>query len=498
MPSPDSFRTARWIRTANLVLQAVLFLTLFGGLNYLARNHSWRFDLTAHRRYSLSPETKSYLQNLQRPVRIVVTFTENDDDPAVVQAYRDVSGLLREYTYSSETNPNGPITVEYLDIYQQRREADQLGIDQPNAIFLFCGEQRQRLLIGDLYTAKDRHEFKDFRGEQALSAAILSVSNPVRKKIYFLTGHGELRPDDVDPQRGLSVLGDELMSRNFDVEYLQLSTARKVPDDAALVIAAAPRARYDAFEQEQLREYLNKREGRLILMLAPGGPTGLDDLLYDWGVLVDDVVIYDPDPNSTAENGDLIVWNFMPHPITQTLIDYKTPLRLGACRSVRPDPGRAAGSGLQITTLAATSPSAWGETSYRQQRMPEYNPGIDLKGLPNLPPANRLGVIVASERVQVRNNLPFSVRSGRMVVIGTGDIVANSRIANVGNQTLFLNAVNWLIDPDVQLNIPPRPIERFQLSLSQQELLKLRYTLIFALPLAAAFLGLFVYWSRRS
>jgi hypothetical protein len=32
----DSFRAARWIRTLNLVLQAVLFLTLIGGLNYLA------------------------------------------------------------------------------------------------------------------------------------------------------------------------------------------------------------------------------------------------------------------------------------------------------------------------------------------------------------------------------------------------------------------------------------------------------------------------------
>ena len=30
MPSLDSFRTARWLRTLNLVLQALLFLSLFG------------------------------------------------------------------------------------------------------------------------------------------------------------------------------------------------------------------------------------------------------------------------------------------------------------------------------------------------------------------------------------------------------------------------------------------------------------------------------------
>ena len=497
MISPDSFRTARWIRTINLVLQALLFLALFAGLNYLALNHAWRFDLTAHQRYSLSPETKSYLENLERPVQIVATFTDEADDSAVAQAYRDLSGLLREYSYLTENNPSGRVTAEFIDVYQERRKADELGIDQPNVVLLICGEKRQRLTLSDFYEVKDRKK-ENFRGEQALTSAILSVSNPTRKKIYFLTGHGELRPDDVDPARGLSALNNELKMRNFDVEYLQLSTMRTVPEDAALVIAAAPQGSYPAFDQEQLREYLSKREGRLILLLSPGVPHGLDDLLYDWGVLVDDVVIYDTDPNSFSDNGDLILRTFTPHPITQTLIDYKVFPRLGLCRSVRPDPGRSVSSGLQVTSLVATSETAWGEVSYRQRQVPEYNRGADLKGLANMAPKNRLGVVAVSERVQVRNNLPFSVRSGRLVVMGTGDIVANYRIASPGNQNLFFNAVNWSIDRDTQLNIPARPIERFQLSLSQEELTRLRISLIFALPIAAALLGLFVYWSRRN
>ena len=69
----ESFRAARWVRTLNLVLQAILFLTFVGGLNYLARSHAWRFDLTRYRRYTLSPETVAYLRNLIRPVQIVVT-----------------------------------------------------------------------------------------------------------------------------------------------------------------------------------------------------------------------------------------------------------------------------------------------------------------------------------------------------------------------------------------------------------------------------------------
>ena len=58
--------------------------------------------------------------------------------------------------------------------------------------------------------------------------------------------------------------------------------------------------------------------------------------------------------------------------------------------------------------------------------------------------------------------------------------------------------VSTRVTRSISLNIPPRPIERFQLSLSAGNLLNLRYTLLLALPAAAALLGLLVYWTRRS
>ena len=86
---------------------------------------------------------------------------------------------------------------------------------------------------------------------------------------------------------------------------------------------------------------------------------------------------------------------------------------------------------------------------------------------------------------------------GRLVVIGTGDIFSNRRLADQGCQTLSLNAINWAVDRDTQLHFPPRPIERFQLSLSQEELAKLRLGLLLLLPGAVGLLGLAVYWTRR-
>ena len=489
----ESFRAVRWLRTLNLVLQAVLFLSFFGGLNYIARNHpSWRFDLTKLRKFSLSPESLSYIKNLDRPVRIVMTVSPETDNP-------EVKGLIDEYVYATENHPVGQITLETVDIYQNRKRSEELNLDRTDVVLLLSGDRRRVVTVNELYTMKNRVR-DSFHGEQVLTAAILDVSMPVRQKIYFLDGHSEMRIDDPDAQHGLSALRDFLKQRNFDVETVNLAVARSVPTDAALLVAVRPRARYAPAEQELLRQYLAANAGRMLIFLEPGASAaslGLDDLLLDWGVLVHNDFVVDPEPGNIAENGDLLIWAFRdpPHPITQTLQEYKQPLRLGGARTVVPDPGRSLGSGLNTVTLAATSKSAWGE---RDPRPPiKYDPGIDTRPLAGMDPPDRLGVAVASERLAVRDNLPFSVRGGKLVVFGTGDLVSNSRI-DQGNFAVFLNAVNWSVDRDKQLSIPPRPVERFKLSISAADFTRLRVALLLVLPGAAMLLGLIVYWTRRA
>lgn len=495
MPSLESYRTIRWIRTVNLLLQAVLFLTLFGGLNYLAIHYHWRYDLSQNHRYTLSPETRSYLAELKRPVRIVVTLTPDAENADVAQAYRDVKNLLREYEYASKANDNGRISVQYLNVYQRRREAEVLGIEQPNALLFICGPHHLIVPYTKLYEwktpAPDRHVREAFLGEQVVTEKILDVSNPNKKRIYFLTGHGEMSPDDVSANRGLSGLAEQLRLRNFSVESLDLSATKRVPDDASLLIIASPLGRFQPMEEELLRQYLTTRAGRIILTIDPRHDCGLENLLYDWGIRVDDDIVYESSPADKTDDGDLLIRWFAPdNPITKTLLDYGLYVRMGPPRSVRPDPDRSLDSALKVTVLAASSKTSWGEFGYRlkSQASTEFTPGADLKG--------PLGVAVSSERINA-GSLPFSVPGGRLVVIGSGDIFSNRRLADQGCQVLALNSINWCVDSDTQLRLPPRPIKRFQLSLSTEELAKLRLGLLFILPGSVALLGIIVYWTRR-
>ncbi|MDB6113544.1 MAG: ABC-type uncharacterized transport system [Lacunisphaera sp.] len=492
MSFADSFRAARWIRFTNLILQAVLFLALFGGLNYVAQKHLWRRDLTQNRARSLSAETRSYLENLERDVNITVTLTNDGENEELAAAFRDVTGLLREYTYLTRNRAQGRINVEYLDVYQSRKRAEELGIESANVIYLASGGNRHALTLGDLYRINGREKRKDaFIGEAALTAAILDVSSPTKKRIYFLTGHGEMRLQDVDGARGLSQLSDELRQRNFELAGLDLSLTRKIPDDAALLVIAGQLGRFQPSEEELLRNYLQTRAGRLILMLDPGLAKGhgLDNLLFDWGVLVYDDVIHDTDRHNISDTGELILTKFQPHPITQNLITSDLYLLIGPARTVSEDIGRTPDDGLDVKKLVATGDTAWGERSYRLGKA-EYTPGQDLHGL--------LGIMVISERLKPKASLPLSVRGGRLAVFGTADLVTNNRLINVGNLNLFLSTVNWTVDRDTQLSIPARPIQRFQLALSQEELVRLRLGLLLVVPGLVALVGFFVFWTRRN
>jgi hypothetical protein len=485
-----SFASARRRRSAHLFAQGLLLLTLVAGLNYLATLHAWRFDLSRHSRHSLSAETRSYLKELSAPVTIVVTFTPDAEEDHLVQAYRDIRTLLRDYVDASSDSPHGPIRVEYVDVFKNRAAAQRLGVDEPDRVFVFSGGRPRRVDLDQIYRIKSG-EKTAFTGEQAFTAALLDVTRPEPPKVYFLVGHGEMDPSDTSPDRGLSVLADELALRNYAVRLLDLPTARTLPTDAALLICAGTQGRYSPAEQELLRNYLSTQAGRLLLLLQPAAPHGLDDLLFDWGVQADDVVVIDPSPEGRSDSGDLVAYpSESPHPVIRFLYDNKIALRLGPTRVVRADPGRSLDPGLSVVPLLGASPAAWGERSYRQRGRPVADP-TDL-----LPPP-RLSLATASEREPPKSALPFSVRGGRLLVFGDADWMANQRIAAGGNAILALAAINWLADRDTQLALPPRPIEKFQLSLTSAQLGRLRLTLLLALPSAAALLGLLVYWNRR-
>lgn len=487
MAKLTDFKFARWATSGNFVAQIVLGLLLFGGGSYLASHYFQRIDLSSQHRYSLSPETRAYLEQLQRSVKIYVTIAPDQDEAEMDVLFKDVRGLLREYEYASRSSPNGEIDVEFVNIYQQRGKAnflaEEYGVQQSDVILLVSGDKRRTVFPNDLYVMEGRIR-KQFQGEKMLTGAILDVSSEQQKKLYFITGHGQMRLDDVDSTRGLSLLADNLRHRNFKLEVLDLTTVSRVPDDADMVLLVSPQGPILPQEEEILRNYMSNQAGRLLIMLDPGRRHGMDDLFFDWGVMVQDVVVVDSGPDSLASGGDLLLRRFGDHAITRTLIDNQIPVLVGFSRSVDVDPGRPITDSLKVQPLIGTSETSWGERGTTKR----FDAGVDVQG--------PLSVAVVAER-QVSPHLPLSIPGGRLIVFGTSDFISNNRIGALGNLTLFLTAVNWATDRDSMVNIPPRPIESMQLVLSQEKTNQLRLSMLVFFPGAAAFCGIIVYWIRR-
>ncbi len=212
---------------------------------------------------------------------------------------------------------------------------------------------------------------------------------------------------------------DELKSRNLRTATLDFSERREIPKDAALVVIPAPKTKILPREQELLKSFLRKDSGRVLILLEPDADHGLDDLLFEWGLLTVKALAVDTSRNSLFDGGDLMVRRFAPHPITDKLLKLNMSIITDRARVVREDPGRPIDESLIIKELMATSDDSWGEKNYAVEGFPQYDPAVDLK----VPSESQ-----RSQRKKVDSSLGISIPGGRLIVIGTSSFIANNRI----------------------------------------------------------------------
>ncbi len=484
----ESYQSNRIVDRLHAVAQFVLVFLILAAINAIAMRSYTRIDTTIGRSFTLSAQTVAYLKQLDQPIKVIVTLSEQSPHLGVRDIYHDVRSMLSEYEYETRNQGANRVDVEYLDLYQQARRAKELGITDENAIIFTAADQApRRITIDQLYNVSE-NEVQEFLGETKFTQAILELTQTDTPVIYFTTGHGEMDPNDFNPARGISKLLDTLKSRNLATQPLDFSQTDEIPDDAALIVIASPQSRIHPREQELLKGYLRRNSGRILLLLEPGIDHGLDDLLFEWGILTDDAVAVETSRKALIDGGDLMVRRFAPHPITDELLRLNMSLITDRARIVRADPGRPIDESLLVKELMATSDHSWGEKNYESETFATYDPAVDLQG-----PV----VIAALSERKVDSSLGISIPGGRLVVFGTSNFITNYRIQDSGNLFLALNAINYAIDRVAQLNIPPRPIKKVKLDLSMEQLLLSRYIIWLGPPLLVGLMGVLMYLARR-
>lgn len=87
--------------------------------------------------------------------------------------------------------------------------------------------------------------------------------------------------------------------------------------------------------------------------------------------------------------------------------------------------------------------------------------------------------------------------SSRIIVIGTSTILSNKKLKNSsGNRILSSKIIYWLTQKQNMMDIEPKKIPLYNLTLNKPELENLMYALS-VVPITIALIGLFVGWLRK-
>ncbi len=479
-------RRRRWATRFDTLLALVLAALVVAGGHYLASRHFVRADWTQKKFYSLTAETAALLDGLTQEVRITVLFKSGEDLLA------DLDNLLREYQAASPR-------VRYVRVDPDRDLArvEELAKRHPdlteaNVVLVEAGGRHAVLKRDDLaeydyspMAAGKAPILLGFRGEQAVSTAILRVQRSRAPVVCFLTGHGEKSPEGFE-RGGLSELARLIRQAGVDVREFQFGEERGLPPDTDLVVVAGPARRFAQTELDLFQRYL-ERNGRAMILLGSGVETGLEPLLLRWGVKVGDDVVYDP--TRTLTGRDLVLSPEPKHPILANL--RRIALVFYRPRSVDPvsvNPEAEGADRPHAVRLADCTDGGWAETDYQTPNF-RYDPGRGDRPGP-------VGVAVAVERGPM-GGLDVQIRPTRLVVAGDATFVSNGAMVS-GNSDFFISAMNWLVERPELMAIAPRKLEQVKLELTTREQGGVGLAVIIGIPALVGLMGLAVWWRRRS
>jgi hypothetical protein len=481
---------------ANVLLMTLIAIGIFGIVSYLNSRHYMRIDFTSTGRFSLSTKTTSILKGLDKPVTVTVLFNPTE------MFYDRVLDILKEYSYASK-NVNlvhiDPIrNPSRLRELTQRVKAEEIQI---NSVIFECGDKVKH--VGQADVIERRFPFK-FKGEEAFTAAILSVTQAEQEAIFFTTGHGERGLEDYEPA-GFSDIATALKRDNYRLIPLDLLTRKEIPQSCNILVIAGPTRAFTSEELALIRNYLDEKKGNLLVLMEPAfgtySRTGLEDLLKEYNVEVKtNTVVYNKVqlPFYGLQTVAEIYVNEERYPDHKITANMKTlnSVFFGACAIEGKPPTKE--RPFQARNLAMGPDNSWGETSVGGREKPEFNQDKDLPG-PITIAVTTAPVDTQAQASMAHGTIPEEKPSPspRIAVFGDVDFAANEYSSHPGNRDIFLNTLNWLAQKETQLGISAKAPDVRKAVLDPKQMKLIYFISVLGLPGLGLAMGGYVWWRRR-
>ena len=276
---PRSFTTFAAVLVAMTLAIAIV-------LNLLARRLNLIWDMTPTNMYRLTDTSRDYLATLDKDVDFYFLLdmdllSTDMDSMALYRALKEYASYDRIHFQDFEPDSNPELT-ETLQAKGYSLSRGDIVIEcEGRSMHISGNTMFQNFVDPDTNMIQSTY----FAGENYITGAIDAVVSGRDTAIYFLTGHGE---------KSLSTdytkLLQNLSNRNYRAEALNLGTADSVPEDASIVILAAPQLDITRNEMRLLNEYLD-RGGNVCFWMSPNEAEtdypNIESILDDYAIGMD-------------------------------------------------------------------------------------------------------------------------------------------------------------------------------------------------------------------
>jgi ABC-type uncharacterized transport system involved in gliding motility auxiliary subunit len=439
------------MRSLALRLSGALFVLLLilalGATAWLSQRHgiSWRWGGAISQ--ELSEPSKRLLERLQAPVSVHAFVPPGH----LLQAH--LQELLGRYAAQRHD-----FRFELINPDSRPDLVRQLGVEQAGELVLQYGERSERVKVPT---------------ESHVSAALERLLREQDQFIAFLNGHGE-RSLLGEANHDLGAFGKVLRQKGYRLQPLSLARLPKVPDNAALLVLAAPQTEPLPIELERLQAYV-ARGGNLLWLGEPEPQAQLTELAQLIGLQWQPGVAVDPVALASLGGDDprlVLVDHYPAHPATERL---KAPTLFPQAATMLVEAGEWEAAALVLADDG-------------QYRVEDFRPGQPLTAPAATPPL-ALGLSLSRQLNDTRQ---------RVVVMGDGDFLSNSYLGNGANLQLGLNLVDWLTESELFLDSFARAAPDQTLALSQAAVLGIGFGFLLVLPGLCFGLAGWRWWRRRS
>jgi ABC-type uncharacterized transport system involved in gliding motility auxiliary subunit len=436
---------------AYVTVYILVVLAIIVGLNWLANANNKSYDATSNKRFSLSDATKQTLSGLKNDISITYFDKTSAFDNArtTLDRYKDQSGKVK---------------VTYIDPEKKPEIARLAHVQTFGTIFV------------DNDATKKHEEAKSLTEEEITGAIKRSMTSSVRTAC-FVTGSGEASITDTE-REGYSRFKDLLDKSAVKAKEAPLLQKAEIDKDCTIVVVAGPTHDYIPPVRDAVKKFVDDG-GKAFIMFTPSiadkggsseGEPNLEKMVADWGVTVDNNLVYDVGPYSQVfGEAAPVVGHYESHAIVKDMGRSATVFPLSRSLQLV--------SGKSLEKLFETSDTSFMTTNLKPPI--KLDPDKDKKGPFILGVAGTIG-------------------KARVVVVGSSSWLSNSALSYpTANRDLGLNMVNWLTADESLISIPTKEPEDRRIMLSGRQMNMIALSSVILLPLIVVVSGFAVWWKRR-